>query len=124
MIMKPKQLHHASIRVADLERSRAFYTGLLQLQEIDRPDFGFPGTWYGIGAGQLHLIQRDPLPAKIDPTGPHFAIEVEDLDDARRQLQANRAEVLDPGGDQLWVLDPDGYTVEITQSSRASRARR
>lgn len=117
--MRPKQLHHASIRVADLERSRAFYGGLLRLPEIDRPDLGFPGSWYGIGASQLHLIQREPLPLKIDPTGPHFAIEVENLDEARRELKAYGAEVLDPGGDQLWVLDPDGYTVEITQVTRS-----
>jgi glyoxylase I family protein len=120
--MRPKQLHHASIRVADLERSRAFYSGLLRLREIDRPDLGFRGSWYGIGAGQLHLIQREPLPVKIDPTGPHFAIEVEDLNEARRELQADGVEILDPGGDQLWVLDPDGYTVEITQV-RESRAK-
>jgi catechol 2,3-dioxygenase-like lactoylglutathione lyase family enzyme len=56
---------------------------------------------------------------KIDPTGPHFAIEVADLAEARRQLAEAGVEVLDPGADQLWVLDPDGYTVEITQARRA-----
>ncbi len=113
--MKPTQLHHASIRIADLKRSRAFYQNLLGLQPIERPDLGFPGAWYGVGAGQLHLIEREPLPSKIDPTGPHFAIEVEDLDAARRELAAAGVEVLDPGGDQLWALDPDGNTVEITR---------
>ena len=115
--MKPQQLHHASIRVADLDRARAFYGEVLQLKQISRPELGFPGVWYGIGAGQLHLIQREALPMKIDPTGPHFAIAVDDLDDARRRLQAAKLEMLDPGGDQLWVLDPDGYTVEITKAS-------
>jgi catechol 2,3-dioxygenase-like lactoylglutathione lyase family enzyme len=116
--MKPLQLHHASIRVGDLERSRTFYEKLIGLSQIERPDLGFPGAWYGIGSGQLHLIERVGLAMKIDPTGPHFAIEVADLAEARRELAAAGLEILDPGGDQLWVLDPDGYTVEITQARR------
>ena len=59
--MKPIQLHHTSIRVADVERSRQFYEGLLGLAAVERPDLGMPGGWYGLGAGQLHLIQCDPL---------------------------------------------------------------
>jgi glyoxylase I family protein len=117
--MKPLQLHHTSIRVADLERSRQFYDRLLGLSAIERPDLGMPGRWYGIGAGQLHLIQCEPLGMPIDPSGPHFAIEVDDLDAARRELAAAGAEMLDPGGSQLWVRDPDGNTVELTTRRRS-----
>jgi catechol 2,3-dioxygenase-like lactoylglutathione lyase family enzyme len=117
--MKPLQLHHASIRVHNLERAQAFYGKLLRLTPIARPDLGVRGTWYGIGAGQLHLIEGEGFGAKIDPSGPHFAIEVADLDEARRALAEQNLETLDPGGDQLWVLDPDGYTVELTQISRS-----
>ncbi len=116
-MMKPENLHHASIRVADLERSAAFYGRLIGLQRIERPELGVPGIWYGIGSGQLHLIERESLGLKIDPTGPHFAIAVADLDEARREIAAAGLEALDPGGNQLWVLDPDGYTVEITGPS-------
>jgi glyoxylase I family protein len=112
--MKPVKLHHTSIRVADVERSREFYEGLLGLGAVERPDLGMPGRWYGIGSGQLHLIQCDPLGMAIDPSGPHFAIEVDDLDTARRDIAAAGLQTLDPGGDQLWVLDPDGNTVELT----------
>ncbi len=113
--MKPKQLNHVAIRIADIDRSQAFYEGFLKLSALPRPDFGVPGRWYGIGSGQLHLIQVPAMEAKINPSGPHFAIEVEDLDEARREISERGMEVLDPGGDQLWVLDPDGYTVEITR---------
>jgi glyoxylase I family protein len=116
--MKPIQLHHTSIRVADVERSRKFYEGLLGLDAVERPDLGMPGRWYGIGAGQLHLIQCDPLGMAIDPSGPHFAIQVDDLAAARREIAAG-LQVLDPGGDQLWVLDPDGNTVELTATRRS-----
>jgi glyoxylase I family protein len=117
--MKPIQLHHTSIRVADVERSRKFYEELLGLSSVDRPDLGMPGRWYGIGSGQLHLIQCDPLGMAIDPSGPHFAIQVDDLAAARREIAAAGLQVLDPGGDQLWVLDPDGNTVELTATRRS-----
>jgi catechol 2,3-dioxygenase-like lactoylglutathione lyase family enzyme len=116
--MKPVQLHHTSINVRDVERSRSFYERLLGLQPLERPDFGVPGTWYGVGAGQLHLIQCEPMGLPIDPSGPHFALQVADLDEARRQLAAAGLEVLDPGHDQIWVRDPDGNVVEITTGAR------
>jgi catechol 2,3-dioxygenase-like lactoylglutathione lyase family enzyme len=112
------QLHHASIRIGNLDRSRHFYERVLGLQAIERPDLGVPGAWYGVGAGQLHLIQCEPMGTAIDPTGPHFAIQVPDLDAARRQLCAAGVEMLDPGHDQLWVRDPDGNVVEITSGAR------
>lgn len=116
--MQPLQLHHASIRVDDLERSRAFYERLLGLRAIERPELGVAGRWYGIGAGQLHLIECAASGMALDPRGPHFAIEVADLDAARRELAAAGLEVLDPGGAQLWVRDPDGYVVELTAAPR------
>jgi catechol 2,3-dioxygenase-like lactoylglutathione lyase family enzyme len=116
--MKPIQLQHTSIRVADVDRSRQFYDRVLGLTAVERPDLGMPGRWYGIGAGQLHLIQCEPLGLGIDPSGPHFAIEVDDLDAARRELGAAGIEMLDPGGNQLWVHDPDGNTVELTAKKR------
>jgi glyoxylase I family protein len=112
--MKPITLHHASIRVADLARSIAFYEGLLGLRPMPRPDFGIPGRWYGIGGGQLHLIQGAAPGTTLDPSGPHFAIAVADLDDARRELAAAGVEILDPGGAQVWLRDPDGNVIELT----------
>lgn len=116
--MKAIQLNHASVRVADLERSRAFYEGLLGLETLPRPDFGLPGRWYGIGAGQLHLIQSSDSGSPIDPTGPHFALEVADLEAVRRELAARGVETLDPGGPQLWIRDPDGNVIELIQPVR------
>jgi len=110
-------LHHASIRVADVARSRAFYEEVLGFRPVARPDMGFPGAWYGLGTGQLHLIQGDPgaPPAhRINPSDPHFAVTV-DLDSMRSKLKSAGIEMLDFGGDQVWVLDPDGNTVELRQ---------
>jgi glyoxylase I family protein len=117
--MAQRMLDHASICVTDVERSRQFYEGLLGLTPAPRPDFGFPGMWYQIGEGQLHLIQRQRAdstgrPAEsIDATDPHLAIRVDDLDGMRHRLQAAGLQLLDFGGEQLWVHDPDGNTVEL-----------
>jgi glyoxylase I family protein len=118
--MKAVQLDHASIRVADVQRSSEFYERVLGLRTLERPDLGLPGRWYGIGGGQLHLIESAPLGAAIDPSGPHVAITVDDLDAARRELAAAGVVTFDPGGDQLWLNDPDGNTIELT-TRRASR---
>ena len=43
--MKPTRLHHVSLCVTDVERARRFYIGILGLEEIERPNFPFPGAW-------------------------------------------------------------------------------
>ena len=113
--MGKRTLDHASIRIRDLERSRQFYEDVLGLEPTPRPDFGFAGAWYALGEGQLHLIQNERMTAGgIDPTDPHFAIRVDDLEAVRQRLTARGIEMVDfGGGDQFWVLDPDGNTVEL-----------
>ena len=96
--MRKRILDHASIRIRNLDRSRQFYEGLLGLAPAPRPEMGFAGMWYQLGQGQLHLIQHTGMGAGgIDPTNPHFAIEVEDLAATRRQLQEAGLEILDFG---------------------------
>jgi len=117
--MRVHTLQHVSIRSGDLARSRDFYERLLGLREVPRPNFGFPGAWYGIGSSQLHLIEREKTLAGIDPTGPHFALEVESLEAVRQELKAGGIPFLDFGGAQLWVRDPDGNVVELCEPSGA-----
>jgi catechol 2,3-dioxygenase-like lactoylglutathione lyase family enzyme len=119
--METPVLHHASIQVSDVARSREFYEDILGFVAIERPNFGFSGAWYGLGSGQLHLIQHDGLDSArhaINPSDPHFAVTV-DLEVMRARLAAREIEVLDLGGDQLWVLDPDGNTVELRRDPKA-----
>ena len=50
-------LLHASLLIADLERARAFYEGVLGLAPSPaRPGMDFDGVWYDIGGCQLHLL--------------------------------------------------------------------
>lgn len=108
-------LDHASVRVTDLGRSRDFYEGLLGLRQAARPDLGFPGAWYDVGAGQLHLIQQAKVFEDIDPTDPHIALAVDSLAEAKRRLEARGIRYLEFGGPQLWIRDPDGNVIELCE---------
>ena len=114
--MTPTALHHTSIRVADLARSIPFYEGVLGLRAVPRPELGIAGRWYGIGGSQLHLIEGAVPAAAFDPSGPHFALAVADLDAVRAELRAAGVEMLDLGSNQLWVRDPDGNVIELTDA--------
>jgi glyoxylase I family protein len=113
--LRIKRLNHASVRIGDLARAREFYEGLLGLRTARRPDLGFPGAWYDVGSAQLHLIEQRKMLDDIDPTDPHFALEVDDLDAVKRVLDARGVRYLDFGGPQLWIRDPDGNVVEICE---------
>jgi glyoxylase I family protein len=108
-------LDHAAVRITDLGRSREFYEGLLGLRQAARPDLGFPGAWYDVGGGQLHLIQQGKIFDDIDPTDSHLALAVDSLADVRRTLEARGIPYRDFGGPQLWIRDPDGNVIELCE---------
>ena len=96
-------IHHVSIPVRDLAASKRFYSEVLGLTEIPRPNFPFAGAWYRVGdtdAHQLHLIldtaeTKDPT-FRVNPSGAgkrldsrdsHFAIRITNYDQALAYLQ-------------------------------------
>jgi catechol 2,3-dioxygenase-like lactoylglutathione lyase family enzyme len=114
--MRPSGVHHVSINVDDVDVAIRFYVGVLGLQvRDDRPDFGFPGAWLDAGGQQVHLIQAAAPPA----VGQHFALLVDDLDAAIRDVRALDVAVSDATpvgtGRQAFLTDPAGNTVELQQ---------
>ena len=74
--MDVQLLHHISLPVADVERSRCFYLEVMRLAEIPRPDFPFPGVWFRLGDRELHLIggeEARPQGAR-SPESPRAAL--------------------------------------------------
>ena len=115
--------HHFSLAVGDIEEARGFYTRLLGLTEIERPDFGLPGIWYQAGSVQLHLIQTPDgvdvgtaAPA-LTPLAQHVAFEISDYEAMHGRLEEAGVEMLATGNEvgQIFVRDPDGNTVEFIQ---------
>ena len=123
-------LHHVSLPVTDLERSRAFYRDVLGLQEIERPPFDFAGAWFRVGDRQLHLIvHRQPTlrAGGIDSQDVHFAMRVRSYSDAVAELRAHgyspdaanelRRLRENPRGragfPQIFILDPDRHVIEL-----------
>ncbi len=119
--MTPTAVHHVSLSVSDLERSRAFYEGVLGLETIPRPEMGLGGVWYGVGNAELHLIvtpegvDTGSRPPGNNPVAPHFAFAVEDWEKTREHLASHGLDVLAPSAErgQMWVQDPDGYILEF-----------
>ena len=128
----PTRLQHCGLIVADLERSRGFYGGALGLEEVPRPgNFVFEGAWFQVGDDQLHLLVEtdttssaggaDPGPSASVGLANHVALEVEDLDDARERLAEHGVALIGgpmargDGYDQVFMLDPDGYVIELFQ---------
>ncbi len=119
---------HAGITVRNLERARRFYSELLGLQEISRPDLGFPGAWYAVGACQLHLI----VPPEDHPTGEvpgpfagrvrHLAFAVSGWKELVKRLKAEGVPLREspsvPGGSsRVFVRDPDGNVLELVEGA-------
>lgn len=132
--MEIATLHHVSLPVADLERSRRFYVDVLGLEEIPRPPFPFPGAWLRLGDRELHLIggSGPRSSARLNPAEHHFAIRVTSFRAALEHLRANgyreSADPDDPMGmlvyprpvtgyPQLYILDPDRHLIEINAAT-------
>lgn len=116
-------LHHVSIPVRDLERSKHFYGQLLGLPEIARPPFDFPGAWYQLGDRQLHLIVNSSAgtlreSSDVDSRDGHYAIRIRSYRETLDHLRAQgipcreRPKNLTPWP-QIYVVDPDGNVLEL-----------
>ena len=116
------ELNHVALHVRDLDRSTAFYGGVLGLPRLPRPDFPFAGAWYALGTQELHLIVDEALPAEERHHG-HFALRVENAAAAQQELTARGVrEMSGPaprpdGALQIFLTDPDGHRVELLDTS-------
>ncbi len=119
------RLQHVSIAAArdGREATRAFYGGLLGLEERDVPPHLDPDglVWFQAGGDlELHVM----LTGEAPPDGPHFCLAVDgDLTGLRSRLEAAGVECRDVtpivGRPRFFALDPFGNTVELTRLERS-----
>ena len=116
------EINHVALHVINLAASDNFYGEVLGLQKLLRPDFDFPGSWYGIGDQELHLIVDEGL-HNTNKGSHHFAVLVDDVYAVKEELiQKGYTRMQEPqrrpdGAMQLFVTDPDGYLVEFCSLS-------
>jgi len=136
MPIKVLELHHHGIRIgttpSEVESGRRFYTDVLGLQpDPERPTLpGVPGFWMFVGndshTSSIHLMGAvgiSPLArsAKEDPTLPHVALAVEDIQEAKRELERQGIwfwqiqGLVGDDSDQVFVEDPFGNIIELHQ---------
>ncbi len=136
MPIKVVELHHHGIRIGtapeEVEKARQFYTEVLGLQtDPGRPNIPtIPGFWMYVGQGeqtaQIHLMgARGMSPMarseKEDPTLPHVALAVENIQEAREELERRgiwhwRIQgLVGNNSDQVFVQDPFGNVIELHQ---------
>ncbi len=100
-----RSIDHITLIVADLERTRQFYCDQLGMQEVERPNFEFPGLWLtprlaGSEPGSflqalIHITLADEdsglagwgdRQVRRTSRGHHFAMEVADAERAHRHV--------------------------------------
>src|ERR1044071_8257310 len=118
--MRVHRLLHAALLVTDLEPAKKFYADVLGLKEKARPNFDFPGAWYGLGECELHLmVTSEPLPPadKRPRRDNHIAFQIDDLEAAKRALEEAGLEYRKSSSDQpsIFVRDPDGNLIELQE---------
>jgi catechol 2,3-dioxygenase-like lactoylglutathione lyase family enzyme len=75
------------------------------------------GAWVEAPGTQIHLIRAERTEGRLNPLGPHLALEVADFDEIKQALAERGIYFVEaPDGlpfRQLWILDPSGNTVEL-----------
>jgi lactoylglutathione lyase len=117
---------HVGLRVADLERSLAFYTaiGYEVLGDVPATELGrltmlkLPGDEF-VTVELVHDRDQGPV---TSGGFSHLVIQVEDMHATRAQLAARGIQTEEPGSPDgsadfwtAWVIDPDGYRIELVQ---------
>ncbi|AEV25605.1 lactoylglutathione lyase [Azospira oryzae PS] len=124
------RLLHTMLRVGDLDRSMAFYTevlGMQQLRRQDYPDGRFTLAFVGYGpeseGAVIELTHNWDTPAYELGNGfGHIALEVDDAYAACAAIKARGGKVVREAGPMkhgttviAFVEDPDGYKIELIQ---------
>ena len=119
---------HTMIRVGDLERSLAFYTGVLGMKVLRRKDYedgrftlAFVGYAAEVDQAVIELTHNwDTKGYELGNGFGHLAIEVPDVYAACKEIKrlggvvTREAGPMKHGGSVIaFVQDPDGYKIEL-----------
>ena len=117
-------IDHVQITVAagEVEAARAFYCGVLGLDEIEKPEAlkTRGGFWLAIGDQQVHVGIEDGVDRAA--TKAHVAYRVGDAGAWRAKLVGAGVKILEavaiPGYERFEFRDPFGNRVEMIAAAR------
>lgn len=120
-MIKFKKLDHIQICIPKgcETEARDFYTGILGLTEIPKPEqlIKNGGLWYEIANIQLHIGTEDD----INKSKRHPAFEVENVEMTRKYLVEHGVTVKDeiqiPGQRRFSFLDPFNNRTELLEKN-------
>lgn len=120
---------HQALVVSDLDSSARFYKEVLGLEEIKNETGKPTRRWFSLGGDlQLHLLADEMEGVKVNKS-IHLAVTISNFDQFVENLRSRDIEFTDwPGNGnqvnhrpdgikQVYIKDPDGYSIEV--NSRA-----
>lgn len=119
--MKVTRLNHVQITIPKgaEAQGRAFYCGVLGLQEIEKPDSlkDRGGFWLQVGDMQIHVGTEDGIDRAAAKA--HIAYQVDDLAAWQKHIKSQGIETGDsvpiPGYRRFEIRDPFGNRIEFIQ---------
>ena len=123
---------HVALKVADINRSLAFYRDRLGFQEMMHLDRDDGSLWLVyLRITDTQFLELFPGGEGEEAPGPdrainHFCLETADLDATANALRAAGITLtVEPkmgldGNRQCWIADPDGNRIEFMQMGPAS----
>lgn len=135
--IRPARFNHVALRVRDVEKTLAFYEGILGFREAFRvyhPDGRLGLIYVQYGADQfVELFEggnedRQPEPSPRGSGFMHFCLTVEDLDATLEYLRTKGLEIGSPrtgtsGARVYFLQDPDGNQIELAEMNALSQTR-
>src|SRR5262245_23825379 len=124
--MKILRLDHVQLAMprGEEDMARAFYSGLLGIQEVGKPAAlrARGGVWFQNGDVKVHLgVEPNFIPARK----AHPAFVVHNLGSLVERLRAAGVEVIDddllPGYERVYVSDPFGNCLELLEPKAGER---
>lgn len=125
---------HTMLRVVDLEKSLAFYTGVLGMQLLRRNDYpdgkftlAFVGYADEASGAVIELTHNWGVEKyELGTAFGHIALAVEDAGAACEKIKSRGGNVVREAGPMkhgstviAFVEDPDGYRIELIQHKAA-----
>jgi catechol 2,3-dioxygenase-like lactoylglutathione lyase family enzyme len=135
----PHGIWHILVPTDDLPRAKDFYEKVMGLTVLSaekrkiRPNqTRFNYEWYDMGDVEFHVGERHPsliqdTGGRVNPTMEvHIAFEVDDIEAAKRNLEAKGIEYVDMSkvtgnmqlAKQIFLRDPDNNLVELAERAK------